>query len=121
MNKLSIWAVACVGALLIGGFATVAMANGGRIAIPDVVEGNDSADVEGNDSAYAGDATITSDDAKSIAEDYTSGTANSIELENEDGFLVYGVSITSDAGQFDVKIDAGNGQVLKLDNDDGNE
>ena len=49
-----------------------------------------------------------------------------IELENENGYLVYGVeSVKSDCQIVDVKVDAGDGKVLKIETDqkdsEGNE
>ena len=46
------------------------------------------------------------------------GKALKAELENENGFLVYGVEIvTPDKFIMDVKVDAGSGKVLKIDRD----
>ena len=40
------------------------------------------------------------------------------ELENENGYLVYGVEIAEADRQIaDVKVDAGNGKVLKIETD----
>jgi len=40
------------------------------------------------------------------------------ELENENGFLVYGVEVvTADKSIVDVKVDAGSGKVLSMDRD----
>jgi len=40
------------------------------------------------------------------------------ELENENGYLVYGVEIVKADKQIaDVKVDAGNGKILKVDVD----
>jgi uncharacterized membrane protein YkoI len=47
-----------------------------------------------------------------------------VELENENGYLVYGVEIAKPDHQIvDVKVDAGNGKILKIDqgNDEGHE
>ncbi|MFW9997788.1 MAG: PepSY domain-containing protein [Candidatus Odinarchaeota archaeon] len=72
-----------------------------------------------DDEAYhAGDAVITAGEAKAIAENYTGGTATSVELENEDGYLVYGVIVETGTGCLDVKVDAGTGEVMKVDPDD---
>jgi uncharacterized membrane protein YkoI len=107
-----IWTIA--GALVaVGALGTFAIAGdelGIRINIGDADEGD-----------HAGDATVTPDQAKAIAEDHTGGTAISVELNNEDGYLVYGVIIRDSNGTYDVKVDAGTGQVLKVepDNDGG--
>lgn len=63
-------------------------------------------------------ARITADQARSAALAAVPGTATSVELENEDGNLVYGVSVKTSAGERDVKVDAGNGKVLHIEKDD---
>jgi uncharacterized membrane protein YkoI len=42
-----------------------------------------------------------------------------IDLENEDGFLVYAVELMRNGEEIDVLVDAGNGAVLKFENEDG--
>lgn len=59
-------------------------------------------------------AKITLEEAKQVAESAVGGTADSIELETEDGSLVYEVEI----GQTEVYVDAGNGTVLYTENED---
>lgn len=59
-------------------------------------------------------AKITLEEAKQAAESAVGGTADSIELETEDGSLVYEVEI----GQTEVFVDAGNGTVLYTENED---
>ncbi len=50
------------------------------------------------------------------------GTVLKTELDNEDGNLVYSVEILTSAQEIkDVKVDAGNGQVLHVDADDNGE
>ena len=71
------------------------------------------------ESDHYDEAVITEEEAVSIAEEHTGGTAFSVELENEDGYLVYGVHVEKDDGsKYDVKVDAGTGEVLKVDSDD---
>jgi len=54
--------------------------------------------------------TITADQAKAAALAATPGTtALSVSLDDENGCLVYGVELSNGA---DVKVDAGNGQVV---------
>ena len=44
------------------------------------------------------------------------------ELEDENGFLVYGVEVvTADRAIVEVKVDAGSGKVLAMDRDKANE
>jgi len=81
----------------------------------DVQEGeqsgaNDSADVEEandeEDAVATGTPAISADAARQVAETYVNaGSATEVELEEEDGTLVYGVEI----GSTDVKVDATTG------------
>ena len=57
-------------------------------------------------------AKISPQQAQQAAEKAIGGQASQVELENEDGNLVYSVII----GQKDVKVDAGNGKILYTDN-----
>jgi uncharacterized membrane protein YkoI len=69
-------------------------------------------------SRYQNLARITADQARSAALASVPGTATGVELENEDGNLVYGVTVKTAAGEKDVKVDAGNGKVLHIDQDE---
>jgi hypothetical protein len=60
-------------------------------------------------------AKITQQQAKHSAEAALGGKATHVELENEDGNLVYEVLI----GQTEAIVDAGNGQVLYTENENG--
>lgn len=61
-------------------------------------------------------ATITPDEASAAALAAVPGTAGAVELDNENGFVVYSVEVTAaDGTTIDVKVDAGNGQVLAQD------
>jgi len=72
-------------------------------------------------------ATVTPAEAEAAALAAVPGTAATPELENENGSVVYGVEVTKDDGTVvDVKVDAGNGDVLAQETDgpdgaDGNE
>jgi hypothetical protein len=65
------------------------------------------------------EATITQDEAtKTVLEQYQGGTINQVELEDEDGSVVYGFDVVSKDGKnFDVKVDAKTGKIAKADND----
>jgi len=64
-------------------------------------------------------AKITADQAKEAALAANTGaTATQVELDNENGNLVWGVELNTGA---DVKVDAGNGKVLHTDQPDANE
>ena len=57
-------------------------------------------------------AKITPQQAQQVAETAQKAKASSIKLENEDGNLIYSVAIA----QQEVKVDAGNGKVLYVEN-----
>ncbi|MDC3417158.1 PepSY domain-containing protein [Aquibacillus salsiterrae] len=68
------------------------------------------------------EATITEEQAITVALQEVKGTAGDTELENEDGTVVYGVEVTDDQGEKqDVKVDAKTGKVVKVDKDDEDE
>ena len=67
--------------------------------------------------ALAGSAKITAEQAKQAAEAKVGGTASKVELGNENGNLVYEVNV----GKKEVKVDAGNKSVLKVEQNDGEE
>ena len=73
-----------------------------------------------SDAALATAAKITPDQAKAAALAAVPGTAGKIELENENGNVVFGVEVTTATGsRIDVKVDAGNAKVLAQEPDDG--
>lgn len=69
--------------------------------------------------ALQGMATISADQAKVAAEAANPGaTAVKVELDNENGALVYSVELSNG---LDVKVDAGNGTILHTEQVDANE
>jgi uncharacterized membrane protein YkoI len=67
-------------------------------------------------------AKVNSTQAKESAlSKVTGGTVTGISLENENGNLVYSVQITKGSINYDVKIDAGNGNILFIEQSTGNE
>lgn len=78
----------------------------------------EGAEEHGDVARYQSLARITADQARSAALAKVPGTALSVELENEDGNLVYGVTVKTTAGERDVKVDAGNGTVLHIEQDE---
>jgi uncharacterized membrane protein YkoI len=69
--------------------------------------------------ALQGMAIISSDKAKAVAEAANSGsTAFEVELDNENGVLVYSVELSNG---LEVKVDAGNGAILHTEQDDADE
>jgi uncharacterized membrane protein YkoI len=78
----------------------------------------------GDEATFAEMAKISLDSAMNNALKQVPGKVLRIELENENGYLVYGVEIAkADHQTVDVKVDAGNGKILKIDqdNDEGHE
>ena len=70
------------------------------------------------DQQLAALATISSDQAKALAlRDPTvaGGTVISVSLDNENGNLVYSVEIVRGSTSYDVKVDAGTGSILFID------
>lgn len=78
-----------------------------------------SIQVKSDDEAgFAGMATVSLDSAINAALKQVPGKVLKAELENENGYLVYGVEIAKADRQIaDVKVDAGNGKVLKIETD----
>lgn len=65
---------------------------------------------------FAGMAKISLDSAMNAALRAVPGQVLGAKLENENGYLVYGVEILKADHQIaDVKVDAGNGKILKID------
>jgi len=86
--------------------------------------GSITAPEDDTDQQLATLATISSDQAQAAAlNDPTvaGGTVTSVELDNENGNLVYSVEIVQGSTSNDVKVDAGNGNILFIDQDNDNE
>lgn len=100
----------------------------GSIAVPEAQEASEAQEAneaeeaskvdEANEAdeatALASQAKITSDQAKEAAQAEVPGTVTKVELDNENGYLVYSVEV----GGKDVKVDAGTGKVLHIEADD---
>jgi len=54
---------------------------------------------------------------RNIEKKYPKSTVKSIRLQEENGYLVYEVLLLNKGRNLDVKVDAGNGEILKVDND----
>jgi len=81
-------------------------------------DGTETADDETAEAqALAGLVTITSDQAMAAALAAVPGTVVQVELDNENGSVVYSVEVDTGNGTVDVKVDAGNGTVLHQDAD----
>ena len=66
-------------------------------------------------------AKITEAESKTIALKQVPGTVTDVELEDEDGTVVYGVEVQAkDGSKQDVKVNAQTGKIVKVDNGDEN-
>ena len=83
------------------------------------IQGKIQLQQEGEQQAtYSSLAKITLQQAITKASDAQSGTISKAELQNEDGFLVYNVVVVSqDKKIHEVKVDAGDGSILRIDVD----
>ena len=96
-------------------------------SVPAPQEGQEGQDESKDDEAaeaqaLEGLATVSPDEARDAALAAVPGTADKVELDNENGFVVYSVEVTgADGTVTDVKVDAGNGQVLAQDTGEDSE
>ena len=74
---------------------------------------------EGNqEAAQASLAKLTVQQAINAAVSHQGGTVLRTELQNEDDFLVYNVELVSaDKKVYEIKVDAGNGSIRRIDVD----
>ena len=71
------------------------------------------------ESQYPRMAKVGPQNAISSPQAQVRGEVLGYELEDEDGYLVYGVKIADGQKVYDVKVDAGTGKVLKVDQEEG--
>ena len=100
--------------VMIGGSLILAILLVGSLIVTATFMKFDSSD---NSNALA-TSTITESQAISIASNAAKGTVTEIELENENGKMVYSVEITEGKTETDVKVDAISGQILKVEVED---
>lgn len=123
-------AVVLTTALGAGGIVTVGLVNASPERSFQLAQANDKEeneemeseeDEEQDEQAEAAQlqslAKITPQQAQQAAEAAAKGKASSVELEEEDGSLVYKVAIS----QQEVIVDAGNGRVLYTENENQEE
>ena len=87
----------------------------GSVTVPETKSGDDNAEAAVLQAA----AKITPEQAKQAALAALPGTVNLVELDNENGSVVYSVEITANGATTDVKVDAGNAKVLARESDQG--
>ena len=99
------------------GFQATLLANEPKKEAP--IRGTIQLQQEGEQQAtYSSLAKITLQQATTIASNAQSGNISKAELQNEDGFLVYNVVVVSqDKKIHEIKVDAGNGSILRIDVD----
>ena len=94
-------------------------------SIIDEASADEAEGTEEDDAAEAarleGLATVTPDEAEAAALAAQPGTASQVELESEDGNVVYDVEITTSTGTVDLTIDAGNAKVLQTEKESATE
>ena len=72
-----------------------------------------------NQAELAKQAQITEQEATKIALEKVPGTVNEVELENEDGLIVYEFEIVGEDGsEQDLDVDAKTGEIVKVEADD---
>ena len=114
------WIAVVGGVFLISGIATA----GASLAQPDdgLVRGGTIRLEKQAEADFPVLARLKFDQAVAKALDAVQGQVLKIELENENGFLVYGVEVvTAGLAIVDVKVDAGSGKVLVTDRDPADE
>lgn len=91
----------------------------------DTNEGEDQGNEAAESKQLQSLARIDQTTAEQAALEAVPGTVKDTELENENGFVVYGVEIAGNDGKtYDVKVDAGNAKVLQQEvegTDEGND
>ncbi|MFD2133984.1 PepSY domain-containing protein [Pseudogracilibacillus auburnensis] len=83
---------------------------------------DDDADDEKEEAALAKQVKVTKEEATKIALEEVPGTVKEMELDDEDHLFVFEFEILSkDGKEYDVKIDAQTGKVMKVELDDEDE
>ncbi|QGP93981.1 Peptidase propeptide and YPEB domain protein [Neomoorella glycerini] len=96
--------------------ASIKVANPQNDTDTEVNDANEKQGEAAESQALQAKAKITADAAKDAALKAVPGTVKKVSLDNENGNLVYSVEVQTAGGIVDVKVDAGNGQVLARDN-----
>ena len=87
------------------------------VQVPESADTGQAENDQAEAAALQAVATISPDQAKQAALAAVPGTAGKVELESENGNVVYGVEVTANGTTTDVKVDAGNGAVLSQQTD----
>ncbi|SDO34487.1 PepSY domain-containing protein [Alkalicoccus daliensis] len=117
--KKAILSIAAV--TVIGG--TSAYALSGNDAGVNTAELNNAADTAQSESETgAADAEeteeqISEEEAVAIAKTVVDGTLDEVELDTEDGLLIYEVELDYQGEDYDIDVDAHTGEIVKVDDD----
>lgn len=110
--------MAVIGSGMLAGFIAlsgVVMARDGR---NEVQHGTISVS-DHDEAAYPSLATVTFEQAVQKTIEAVPGSVLKAELEDENGFLVYGIEmVTPDLKVMEIKVDAGSGEVLAMGPDE---
>lgn len=96
----------------------------GSVTVPNEQgdTGQETSDDEAKEAAeLAKLAKVSKAEAIAAATQAVRGQAGKVELDNENGSVVWSVEVTSGSTHVDVKVDAGNGKVLATDADNDTE
>jgi Peptidase propeptide and YPEB domain len=119
-TSLKLITIAAIGVVGLGGLASVSAPSAsarGIFAAHKQQTPAEAGDGDGESARLQALAIVTPQQAQQTAEQQMGKPADKVEIENDDGSLVYAVSF----GQQDVKVDAGNGQILYTDNQNDGE
>ena len=90
--------------------------------LPSVVQGGSIKVGDTNEQAMANMAKLAASDAISIATKAVPGKVAELQLDEENGYLIWEVTeLTSDGREIQLKVDAGNGRLLAAKVGDLNE
>jgi len=104
--------------IITGVFLVSLFAFGGMALSAQQANQTGSIQIKTDEAGFAQMAKIPMNSAINAALKQIPGKVLRAELENENGYLVYGVEIVkADQQIVDVKVDAGNGRILRTDRD----
>lgn len=103
-------------ALALGGLLLTVSTSGVALATLAPAQGSIKI-TQDNEANYANLASVTLDQAVAQALKAQPGKVIKAGLENENGYLVWGIEVASNNQIHEVKIDAKNAKILKIEND----
>lgn len=111
---------ASIAAVLVAGGVLGSTALGAHSQRPSAAQAVSQSDNgQDDEEAVDGVANITPEQAEAAAlAQFPGATITDVELENENGSLVYDVELTADGKAYEVKVDAATGTVLRSEADE---